>query len=302
MNKAFYLIINMKYLITILIFFMVLFIYLHVQYHLKTGEDLEVYTIDSPSKEKMEEICDIRQPVIINMDIEGVRENCNILSLDDNYGAFDIKIRNNEVKDDSVEIYLPFLLSEALKLFQNDPDKKLITESNEDFLKETGSIKHYKYNDGFLRPPGVSKCMYDFWSGSSGATTPLRYNNNYRNFLYVTTGKVKLKLIPPHYSKYLNVKKDYDNCEFRSPVNPWDVAPAHRADFNKVKVLDIELEEGKLIYIPAYWLYSVNYDEISSISVFYYRTYMNTVAILPELVMQFLQKQNVQHKIFSSIK
>ncbi|GAF78491.1 unnamed protein product, partial [marine sediment metagenome] len=58
----------MKYLITIFIFSIVLFLYLHVQYHLKTSSDLEIYTIDNPTKEKLEEICDLRQPVILNMD------------------------------------------------------------------------------------------------------------------------------------------------------------------------------------------------------------------------------------------
>ncbi len=291
----------MKYLITILIFFLVLFIYLHVQYHFKTSDDLEVYTIENPSKEKMEEICDIRQPVILAIDIRGVRENCNILTLDDNYGAFDVKIRNNDFNDDNKELYLPFLLSEAFKLFQKDEKKNLITECNSDFLNETGAVKHYKYNDGFLRPHMVSKCIYDFWCGNKNAHTPLRYLNNYRNFFYITKGKIKVKLIPPHYSKYLQVKKDYENGEFISPVNPWNVSKEHVADFNKVKVLDLDLEEGQLLYIPAYWLFTVRYEDISSVSIFCYRTYMNTISIIPDLVMQFLQKQNVKHKVFKSL-
>lgn len=290
----------MKYLITILIFFLVLFIYLHVQYHFKTSSDLEVYTLENPSKEKLEEICDIRQPVILSIDIRDVRDNCNILTLDDNYGAFDIKIRNEDFNDDNKELYLPFLLSEAFKLFQNNENKNLITESNSEFLNETGSIKHYKYNDGFLRPRTVSKCIYDFWCGSKNAVTPLRYFNNYRNFFYVTKGNVKVKLIPPQYSKYLQIKKDYENGEFTSPVNPWDVDIKHKADFNKVKVLDLELKEGELLYIPAYWLFSVKYLDLSSISLFCYRTYMNTVAILPDLTLQFLQKQNIKHKVLDS--
>ena len=46
---------------------------------------------------------------------------------------------------------------------------------------------------------------------------------------------------------------------------------------------------------------NTNYLEISSISTFCYRTYMNIIAILPDLIMQFLQKQNVQHKIFTPL-
>ena len=79
------------------------------------------------------------------------------------------------------------------------------------FLKETGAVKNYNYNDAFLRPPLVSKCIYDFMTGSIGSKTPLRYNLNYRNFYYVTSGKINIKLIPPHSSKYLYPIKDYDN-------------------------------------------------------------------------------------------
>ena len=286
----------MKYLFTIFIFCIVLFLYLHIQYHLKTSNDLEIYTIEQPSKEKLEEICDLRQPVIVDYTMENVLENCNLSILDDNYGAFDIKIRDVNNNDNNSERYLPFLFKEAINLFQKDDEKKFFTENNEEFLEETGVIKHYKYNDSFLRPHLVSKCMYDIWSGSLGATTPLRYNNSYRNFIYVTEGKVKIKLIPPKYSKYLFVKKDYENGESISPVNAWDVQQEYKAEFNKVKILDIELEKGMLLFIPAYWLFTTKYEEISSVSSFQYRTYMNTIAILPELLMIVLQKQNIYRK------
>ncbi len=291
----------MKYLLAVLIFFLVLFIYIHIQYHLKTNGDLEIYNIENPSKDKFEEICDLRQPVLIKLELSEILNNCNLAALNDNYGAFDIKIRNNDDKRENSEKHLPLLLNEAVNLFQKDNENKLITENNEDFLVETGAIKHYKYNDVFLRPPMVSKCTYDFWSGSNGSITPLRYNNNYRNYLYITSGKIKLKLIPPNYSKYLNIKKDYENGEFCSNINPWDVKPQDSADFNKVKVLDITLNDGDLLYIPAYWIYSIKYEEISSISVFCYRTYMNTVAIIPDLIMQFLQKQNIERKFLKPL-
>ena len=84
----------MRYLITIFIFSIVLFLYLHIQYHLKTSSDLEIYTIEQPSKEKLEEICDLRQPVIVDYRVDNIIESCNLSMLDDNYGAFDIKLRN----------------------------------------------------------------------------------------------------------------------------------------------------------------------------------------------------------------
>jgi hypothetical protein len=287
----------MNYFIAIFIFCVVLFLYLHIYYHLKTSNDLEVYTIERPSKNKLEEICDLRQPVVFEFSNERLLESCNLAILDDNYGAFDIKLRDTQQNDENSELYLPFLLKEALKVFQDDKNAKYITENNGDFLEETAAIKNFRYNDSFLRPPMISKCTYDFWSGSIGAQTPLRYNLEYRTFIYLTSGKAKLKLIPPHSSRYLNVEKDYDNFEFRSVINPWNVQQHYKADFDKVKVLDIEVTPGYIIFIPAYWWYSIEYEELSSICVFKYRTYMSTLSTLPQILMSYLQKQNIKREI-----
>ena len=77
----------MKIIIGFFIFCLVLFIYLHVQFHLKTSEDLEMYEIDDPSKDKLEEICNIRQPVLFNFDNQKIFNNlkggkiCSIIGL-----------------------------------------------------------------------------------------------------------------------------------------------------------------------------------------------------------------------------
>ena len=292
----------LKYFIAIFIFCLVLFLYLHIQYHLKTSDDLEVYTIERPSKETLEEICNIRQPVIFEFHNDRLLESCNLASLDDNYGAFDIQVRDVTNKDDNTELYLPFLLKEAINIFSQDKSEKYISEKNQDFLKETGAVKNYTYNDAFLRPPLVSKCIYDFMTGSVGSKTPLRYNLNYRNFYYVTSGKINIKLIPPHNSKYLYPIKDYDNFEFRSPVNVWDVQTEYKADFDKVKVLDVSLSKGEIIYIPAYWWFSIEYEKMSSVCAFKYRTFMNYLAISPEIVLSMLQGQNIKRDIVKKVE
>jgi hypothetical protein len=291
----------LKYFIAIFIFCIVLFLYLHIHYHLKTSEDLEVYTIERPSKEKLEEICDIRQPVIFDFKNDRLLESSNLATLDDNYGAFDIQVRDVTNKDENIELYLPFLLKEAINIFREDKNQKYISEHNEDFLKETGAVKNYSYNDAFLRPPLVSKCIYDLMTGSLGSKTPLRYDLNYRNYYYVTSGKVNIKLIPPHSSKYLYPIKDYDNFEFRSPVNVWDVQQEYKADFDKIKVLDVTLNKGEIIFIPAYWWYSIEYEKLSSVCTFKYRTFMNVLAISPELVLTMLQGQNIKRDIVKKV-
>jgi len=278
-----------------LIFSLVLFLYLHIQYQVKISNDLEVYTIERPTKDKLEEICDLRQPVIFDYHNQEIMEKCNLSNLEDQYGAFDIKLRNIlEDNDDTKQMYLPFLFKEAVELFQNGKNKCYITEKNKDFLKETGTVKTFKYNDAFLRPYFVSNCNYDVCSGSVDCKTPLRYSLNYRNYFYITSGSINIKLIPPSGTKYLNTIKDYENFEFRSLVNPWKIQKEYQKEFDKVKVLDITLNEGQIIYIPAYWWYTIEYTELSTVCNFQYRTYMNTISILPQLIMGLLQKQNIK--------
>jgi enamine deaminase RidA (YjgF/YER057c/UK114 family) len=61
---------------------------------LKTSDDLELYEIELPSKTKLEEICDIRQPLVFTFNNERIMETCIRKTVLDTYGAFDIKIRN----------------------------------------------------------------------------------------------------------------------------------------------------------------------------------------------------------------
>ena len=58
----------MKILITVLTFCIVLFLYLHIFFHLKTSNDLEVYNVEQLSKDKLEEICEHNYKLFISTD------------------------------------------------------------------------------------------------------------------------------------------------------------------------------------------------------------------------------------------
>ena len=77
----------MKIIIGFFIFCLVLFIYLHVQFHLKTSQDLEMYEVDQPSKDKLEEICDIRQPVLFDFECQKITDLSNKTYVANNYPA-----------------------------------------------------------------------------------------------------------------------------------------------------------------------------------------------------------------------
>ena len=136
----------MKYLLEIGLFIIVLFLYLHIYYHLKVSNDLEVYSIQQPSKDKLEEVCNLRQPLYFDMVNEDILQTCNLSYIDENYNPFDVKIRDN-TSEDKDNLYLPVSLKEAIKLFKNDDNGKYITEKNQDFLEETAMVKNYRYNE-----------------------------------------------------------------------------------------------------------------------------------------------------------
>jgi hypothetical protein len=116
----------------------------------------------------------------------------------------------------------------------------------------------------------------------------------------VTEGSIKIKLAPPRSDKYLYTYKDYENFEFRSPVNAWNVQQQYRPDFDKIKCLEVVVKKGQIIFIPAFWWNTMRFEEDASVCVFKYKTYMNTVAMIPQLFMRFLQSNNVKRNIISN--
>ncbi len=285
----------MNILINLIIFIVVLFLYLHINFQLKINNDLEILEINEPTKEQLEEICDLRQPVLFNFD----NKILDIISLEkllNEYSSFDIKIRNKNEEEES-ELYLPLSLNEALILLDKDKNKNYIIENNNDFLEETSLIKNYNNNDLFLRPYFVSKNIYDILIGFPEIYTPFKYDIYYRNYFLVTEGKIIIRLTPPKYKKYLDVNIDYELLEFKSKVNIWNVQTKYKNNYDKIKCLDIELIKGQIIYIPAYWFYSIKYIDKSVICNFKYSTFMNNIAILPQYIMYIFQNNNTKRKI-----
>jgi hypothetical protein len=278
---------------------------------LKRSNDLEVYEIEQPSKQRLEEVCDIRQPTTFEFYNDQLLTQLSYQAIHTTYRAFDIhirdvsktqanpaedktKIQQKGTEDDQV-LYIPVTFKIAHEVLKKDNETKYISEHNADFIDETGLIKIFQVNDEFLRPYMVSTCMYDIMMASTGTTSPLRYEVNYRNYFLVTQGRIKILLIPPKDTRYLYPISDYDILEFRTPVNPWKVQPEYQDDFDKIKTLEVEVFQGMVMFIPAYWWYSIQFVvPETSVCSFKYRTHMNTVAIAPQLFLNVLQNMNTK--------
>ena len=269
-------------------------LYLHIYYHLKVSSELEIYELDNLDKSKIEETCNLRQPIIFQLSNDKWKNVFNYNSLMNDFDIFDVKVRKWEENNNDCQ-YIPLKMSLVNKLFSKK-DSEYYSEKNSDFLEESGLLKHIKDNDELFAPYLKMSNSYDLLFGSVNSFTPLKYNVYNRNYFYVCDGSVKIKLIPPVFSKHLNIEKDYENFEFRSPLNTWNIQKEYFENYGKSKVMELTLQKNSVLFIPSYWCYSIQFGENALLLNLSYMTLMSFVSTLHHQCLYFLQQQNIKHK------
>ena len=274
-------------LATVFIFLVILTLYLHVAYHLKTSNELNVYETVFQTKEQLDNVCKLRQPIIFNYIEFPSFEREQLI---EKYGSQKILMKSV----DSGE-YVPFQLTEAVQLVDKDTTGSYYIEKNCDFIESNLKERIEKYEKN-IRPLFTGKCIYDILIGSNGSSTPLKYEINYRNFFLVTEGSISIRFAPPKSEDYLNAQVDYETLDITSPFQVWKETALENVEF-----IDIVASKGQMIHIPPYWWYSIQFTNNASVLSFKYRTYMNTLTLMPQIFMQILQLQNIQPIIGTSL-
>lgn len=280
-------------IISICIFLIVLFLYIHIIFHHKTCDDLEVFVIDDlPHKDKWEELCNLKQPILLKQmqHLNSLIQHYSLPSLEDNYSMFDVYVQQYQSENS-----LPMNLHTTIELLKRD--ETYYSSSNQEFIKETGIIKYIKSKDMFLRPPMCSQCIYDMWFGNN-TCTPTQYMFYHRTYLIPTFNDIEITLIPPKYTKYMNPIYDYEHFMFKSLYNPWNTS--EQQEWSKIKSLSVHVQCGELVYIPPYWWFSIKFNSMASVYLFSYLTYMNMLSQIHHYTKYFLQKQNIKQDIITN--
>ena len=283
----------MNELYSFLLFIVLLFLYIHIADQYKTGEDLEIYEMDYSTNTHLQTVCDVKQPVLF--DYQSIcPEFFENIAL---RGAADIQVKESNdywnTEDPVESISLP--AESAVSLLSTDTRSQYISENNESYLIESGIAGLYSVNDEYLKPHFVCQTKLDIMTGSKRANTPLRYHMDFRQFIIVQSGKMRVKMTPWKSRKYLYPIKDYENFDFRSPINVWNPQHKYLHEMDRVKFLEFEVVQGQVLVIPPYWWYSIQYTEPNTIlSSITYRTFMNGLANTPEYILYFFQQQNTR--------
>ena len=84
----------MNFFISFLIFLIILFLYIHIIHQLKTSEDLEIYEMDYSTNSQLQEVCEVKQPVLFEFQsiYPDIYENLSKEEIFSKYGSYDVKI------------------------------------------------------------------------------------------------------------------------------------------------------------------------------------------------------------------
>jgi len=248
-----------RWILVMILFFLTLFFYIHLNYQFKTSSNIDILIIDTAlTKSLIDNACHVRQPFLIpresqqhvqqqqqqqqqtkqnwstSLMLPAVRNKFTHAAISSQNGAFDVLVRNTQDSEEEIlrgeTLYLPIKWKNAVKLFAKDDSHSYIAERNSPFLEETGLDILLTNTDSVLACPCLwnGGCEYDLLTGSAGAATVLQYGMAERTFLYVASTKsgttpIRVMLAPPMHTKYLSPVTDYLNFEFRSATlkDPW---------------------------------------------------------------------------------
>jgi hypothetical protein len=289
-----------------IIFIIILFLYVHIIAQYKKSEDLEIYEMDYTTNQSLQEICNIKQPVLFQLNIS----DSPLLSIDNLSYKNDVRVYSQPMaacdRNDKASDYILLPFPQYYNLIATAVKPHYYTQNNRDFIDEADLYDTFRELDAYLKPYYTAQTIYDVWTGGRFVTTPLRYHINYRQYLYVTTGKIHVKMTPYKSRKYLHPIDDYENFDFRSPVNPFTPQPEYMHDMDKIKFLEFDVHAGYVLCLPPYWWYSIQYAADSAdkkdtvIMSVIYNSFMNILAYSPVIARYYMQLQNTKNIITRS--
>ena len=243
----------MDWLLFFITFILTFFVYIHICYHLKKVNDIDIYDMGYINKHNLEKVCMLRQPVTFLLEEELLEKFFNIQVLVDNYSNMLLDIYDRS-QEKALPIPIPF--KNVLRLLNQKKD--YVSYNNGSFTEDTLTKSKLQKLDNYLSPPMTVYSHYDIWLGTEDRKLPMKSETYYREYLYITSGNIECLLITP----------------------------------NKEKKQLIMLSKSEALFVPPYWSYEITFKKNAFICVFRYDTALSIVTRLPQLVLDYIDKTN----------
>lgn len=270
----------------IILFFIVLFSYIHIQKQWKIEHDTEIYEYEYTSLKQLQSTCEYKQPIIFELNVP--KPNFDI-------GTMQVKDTRDKRGDLSIgSISLSF--ENTKNLIQSDTNSAFYSDKNNiSIIQHSDCKKWFHKLESLLKPQFTMNVEYDILYGSRKTQTIPQFHHESHTFLYLPreTNRtyIRLKMISTKYNKYLKPYHDYVNYEFTSNMNLFNM---ENFPYSSIDVL---VKPGHVVFIPAYWYYSIEFqDKDTEICMVKFTTIANACAHLKHYCLYYLQQYNVQEK------
>lgn len=271
--------IYMDWWTTIILFFIVLFLYIHIQYQYKRGDDLEIYEYEYTSPKALQDICQYKQPVLFYLQLPSTSELSPLEHLN--------VIDNREFNNNSITDVDHITLSNRSARGIIDTDTKSVFYScrNDQHLNADWN-EWFSSLDSFLKPPFCIYRHYDVIYGSRKTQTTSLYHLESHSFLCNTKSTVRVKMCPWKYESIIKPIYDYINYEWWSDINLFTD--------KRIKTLEFIIKPGGVLYLPPYWFYSLEFQDTNcELALLKYTTGANALAHVNHIALHKLQEQNL---------
>lgn len=274
---------------TLILFFIILFTYIHLQHQLKTGEDMEVYEYEYISAAGLQEITQYKQPVLFSLQLPSLRDNPYL-------DPIQVKDIREYFKPDASSVdSISLSQTSGRGLMDTDSRSLFFSDRNQTSIAKSEKwTKWFETMDPFLQPAFTVYREYDVLYGSQKTHTITMFHRESHVYIYLpqetNPSPIRVKMTPWSSRTFLDHASDYTYYEFWSKTNLFEKN-------NRIRCLDFIVKPGYVLYIPPYWFYSIEYqNKTSEICMAKYTTGANLLANVKHIGKYWLQQQNIQEK------
>ena len=269
---------------TIIIFILTLLLYVHVQQEFKYFTDMQIYETKYSGKTQLAKETATKLPMIIHLeeipsiDLHDLKQNA----------ADDLQVRDvREIYKTNNSDPFPLNFSRTSTLIDTDKQSAFYSSHNSHLFANDSFTDITQKWDRFLKP-FASFSQNDVLFGSKFTITPFYYHNATSLFLFIPprSKEVKIRMCPFSFRQKLQVVEDYTENEGWSPIPPKTIASTSG-------ILDFFLYSGKVLYVPPYWFYSIEFfDSKTIVNKVKYTTPLNALANIKSVFMKFSQNHS----------
>ena len=187
---------SMNKMVFAMIFLMCLFVYTHIRYHIKQVNELDIYDMGQITKDKLEEVCRLKQPVTFIMQESKIENTFCLSNMIQEYPEKPMKLYHLE----NTPVFVP--LKDVTRLVKH---KDYTSFNNVDLVDNPSILNQLQLIDSYLSPPLTIYQTYDLWVGGSNAIIPKQQHHYYRQYLYITNGFIECSITTPDGNKQQSI-------------------------------------------------------------------------------------------------